>query len=186
MRSGVVLGGALRVLLVGAGVAALLTCETLPASAEPPVPVQNASFVVPGALPVETEVAATPEPDEPKVPAVIARIDLSDQTMTVYVDERLAYVFKVSTARKGYITPVGQYQAQWLSPRHRSRKYDNAPMPWSVFFHDGWAVHGTTDIRHLGKPASHGCVRLHPDNAKVFFGLVKEAGLENTLIAVVR
>ncbi|MCR4282553.1 MAG: L,D-transpeptidase [Bauldia sp.] len=117
---------------------------------------------------------------------MVARIDLSDQTMTIYVEERLAYVFKVSTARKGYITPVGFYQAEWLSPRHRSRKYDNAPMPWSVFFHQGWAIHGTTDIKRLGKPASHGCVRLHPDNAKIFFQLVKEAGLDRTLISVVR
>jgi len=106
--------------------------------------------------------------------------------MTVYVDERLAYTFLVSTARRGYITPVGEYQALWLSPRHRSRKYDNAPMPWSVFFHGGYAIHGTTDLRHLGRPASHGCVRLHPDNAKIFFNLVKELGKQNTQIAVTK
>lgn len=186
MRLGRVLRGPRQVALAGAGMAAVLAIGSLTAKAEPGAPVQNASFVMPGAVPAEAPVAAAPGPEEPSVPAVIARIDLSDQTMTVYVDEALAYVFKVSTARKGYLTPIGQYQAQWLSPRHRSRKYDNAPMPWSVFFHDGWAVHGTTDIRHLGKPASHGCVRLHPDNAKIFFSLVKEAGLQNTLIAVVR
>ena len=80
----------------------------------------------------------------------------------------------------------GQYQAEWLSPYHRSRKYHNAPMPWSVFFHGGYAVHGTTDIRHLGSPASHGCVRLHPDYAKSFFSLVKLSGKEITLISIVR
>jgi lipoprotein-anchoring transpeptidase ErfK/SrfK len=57
-------------------------------------------------------------------------------------------------------------------------------MPWSVFFHGGYAVHGTTEIRRLGKPASHGCVRLHPDNARTFFTLVKEAGLEQSQIVV--
>lgn len=126
-----------------------------------------------------------PADEETTPPAIVARIDLSDQTMTVYVAERLAYTFKVSTARRGYITPVGRYQALWLSPKHRSRKYDNAPMPWAVFFHGGYAVHGTTEIRRLGKPASHGCVRLHPDNARTFFSLVKDAGIEATLITVV-
>ncbi len=129
---------------------------------------------------------AAPAAEETTPPTIVARIDLSDQTMNVYVAEHLTYTFKVSTARRGYITPVGRYQALWLSPKHRSRKYDNAPMPWSVFFHGGYAVHGTTDIRRLGKPASHGCVRLHPDNAKTFFSLVKEAGLEATLITVVK
>ena len=83
-------------------------------------------------------------------------------------------------------TPVGRYKAEWLSRYHRSRKYDNAPMPWAVFFYGGYAVHGTTEIKRLGRPASHGCVRLHPENAKIFFSLVKKVGMPNTLITVVR
>jgi hypothetical protein len=130
--------------------------------------------------------AAVAEPEAPPKKTVVARVDLSDQTMTVYVDERLAYTFKVSTGRRGYGTPTGRWNAAWLSPRHRSRKYNNAPMPWSVFFHDGYAVHGTTDLRRLGRPASHGCVRLHPDNAKIFYSLVKENGKQNTLVSIVR
>jgi len=135
---------------------------------------------------VPPDAAVAAEEPEPPLPVVTARIDLSDQRMTVTVDERLAYTFKVSTARRGYITPVGEYHALWLSARHRSRKYDNAPMPWAVFFNGGYAIHGTTDIHHLGRPASHGCVRLLPDNAKAFFSLVKNVGMENTLIAVVQ
>jgi hypothetical protein len=132
------------------------------------------------------EAATLAEPLEPKKPLVVARVDLSDQRMYVYVDEHLFDVFKVSTARKGYVTPTGRYRAQWLSRNHRSRKYDWAPMPYSVFFHEGWAVHGTTDLKRLGRPASHGCVRLHPKNAKAFFDLVKVSGKENTIISVVR
>ncbi len=131
-------------------------------------------------------VALTDNTDEVPGPLLVARIDLSDQRMTVYLGEKLMYVFPVSSGRKGYGTPPGRYQAEWLSPHHRSRKYNNAPMPWSVFFHGGYAVHGTTDIRHLGSPASHGCVRLHPDNAKTFFSLVQLSGKENTLISIVR
>ncbi len=139
----------------------------------------------------EVDVDVTPEaavtaPEEPSVPKVVARVDLSDQTMTVYVEEKLSYVFRVSTGRRGYGTPTGQWQAQWLSPRHRSKKYHNAPMPWSVFFHGGYAVHGTTEVRRLGRPASHGCVRLLPANAKIFYKLVQENGKENTLVSVVR
>lgn len=117
---------------------------------------------------------------------VIARVDISDQRMYVYVENMLVYTWPVSTGRRGHATPTGRYQPQWLSARHRSRKYDNAPMPWSVFFHDGYAVHGTTDLRRLGRIASHGCVRLHPDNAKTFYRLVENYGKRATLITVVR
>jgi lipoprotein-anchoring transpeptidase ErfK/SrfK len=133
-----------------------------------------------------TGAAAAVTPEEPSEPLVVARIDLSDQTMTVYVDERLSYVFKVSTGRRGYGTPTGQWSAAWLSPYHRSKKYHNAPMPWSVFFHGGYAVHGTSEVRRLGRPASHGCVRLHPSNAKIFYQLVQKSGKDNTLVSIVR
>jgi lipoprotein-anchoring transpeptidase ErfK/SrfK len=153
--------------------AALLIALAVPASAAPPVTLVSAD--------AEATAVAPPPPSA----VMTAQIDISEQTMTVYVNQWLTYSFQVSTARRGYITPVGEYQALWLSPKHRSRKYDNAPMPWAVFFHGGYAVHGTTDIRHLGKPASHGCVRLHPTNARLFFSLVKVIGKENSHISVV-
>ena len=76
--------------------------------------------------------------------------------------------------------------AQWLSRYHRSLKYHYAPMPWSVFFHGGYAVHGTTEVCNLGRPASHGCVRLHPDNGRIFFQLVQTAGKANSKVAIIR
>jgi lipoprotein-anchoring transpeptidase ErfK/SrfK len=117
---------------------------------------------------------------------IVVRVDLSDQKMHVYVGEKLEYVFPVSTGRKGYGTPAGRYQVQWIHPKWRSRKYQMAPMPWSVFFHGGYAVHGTTDLRRLGRPASHGCVRLDPKNAKALYKLVEASGREYTLISIVR
>jgi lipoprotein-anchoring transpeptidase ErfK/SrfK len=113
-------------------------------------------------------------------------VDLSDQTMSVFVDDELKYVFKVSTGRRGYGTPTGQWTAEWLSRFHRSKKYHYAPMPWSVFFHGGYAVHGTTEVRNLGRPASHGCVRLHPENAKIFYQLVQASGKANARVAIVQ
>jgi len=80
------------------------------------------------------------------MPPVVAQISLSSQTMTVYLNAKPSYTFTVSTGRDGYGTPTGSWRAQWLSPRHRSSKYNNAPMPWSVFFYKGYAVHGTTEV----------------------------------------
>jgi lipoprotein-anchoring transpeptidase ErfK/SrfK len=117
---------------------------------------------------------------------LIARVSLSSQTMTVSQNGFVRYRWKVSTARKGYVTPQGSWSAKWLSRDHRSRKYDNAPMPYAVFFNGGYAVHATFDLKRLGRPASHGCIRLHPENAAEFFALASEYGLKDTKIVVTR
>jgi lipoprotein-anchoring transpeptidase ErfK/SrfK len=114
-----------------------------------------------------------------------AVIDLDDQRMRVYVNGDHEYTWKVSTGRSGHLTPTGTYKPQWLARMHYSSKYDDAPMPYSVFFHGGYAVHGTNSISRLGRPASHGCVRLHPNNAKTLFNLVKEHGKGNATIEIV-
>ncbi|CAN7465356.1 L,D-transpeptidase [Pararhizobium sp. LjRoot238] len=117
---------------------------------------------------------------------LIANISLSSQTMTVSQNGVVRYRWKVSTARKGYVTPQGSWSAKWLSRNHRSRKYDDAPMPYAVFFNGGYAVHATFDLKRLGRPASHGCIRLHPENAAEFFSLASQYGLKNTKIVVTR
>jgi lipoprotein-anchoring transpeptidase ErfK/SrfK len=115
---------------------------------------------------------------------LVAKVSIPTQTMTVTEDGVTKYQWKVSTARKGYVTPAGSYTAKWLSRDHHSKKYDNAPMPYAVFFNGGYAVHGTYELKHLGQPASHGCVRLQPQNAATFFSLAQEAGLRNTHIII--
>ncbi|AVA21892.1 L,D-transpeptidase [Rhizobium sp. LEGMi198b] len=115
---------------------------------------------------------------------VLASVDLRSQTMTVSEDGVFKYRWKVSTARRGYVTPTGSYTAKWLSRDHRSKKYDNAPMPYAVFFNGGYAVHGTYELKHLGRPASHGCVRLEPRNAATFFSMASQVGLSNTRIII--
>jgi lipoprotein-anchoring transpeptidase ErfK/SrfK len=90
----------------------------------------------------------------------------------------------VPTARSGYYTPTGSFTAQRLAAMWYSRKYDNSPMPHSIFFKGGCAIHGTEYIKRLGTPASHGCVRLHPDNAAELYSLVEENGMQNTEIVV--
>lgn len=115
---------------------------------------------------------------------LIAKVDISTQTMVVSQNGVEKYKWPVSTGRKGYSTPTGTYSAQWLSRHHRSRKYNNAPMPYAVFYHRGYAVHATYDTKRLGRPASHGCVRLAPENAAKFFALVQQAGNKNTRIVI--
>ncbi|OCW57626.1 L,D-transpeptidase [Hoeflea olei] len=113
-----------------------------------------------------------------------AKINLSSQTMVVTQNGRVKYKWAVSTGRKGYSTPTGSYSAKWLSRHHRSRKYNNAPMPYAVFFRGGYAVHATYETKRLGRPASHGCIRLHPDNAAKFFSMVQQTGNANTRIVI--
>lgn len=117
---------------------------------------------------------------------ITARIDLSDQRMRVYRDGRQIHDWPVSTARRGYRTPIGTFRPGRMHRRYFSRKYHGAPMPHSVFFLGGYAIHGTNDIRNLGRPASHGCVRLHPDNARRLFGLISDGGKQNARIVITR
>jgi lipoprotein-anchoring transpeptidase ErfK/SrfK len=116
--------------------------------------------------------------------SLVARVSLSAQTMTVTENGVVRYRWKVSTGRSGYTTPTGSWRAKWASRHHRSRKYDNAPMPYAIFFNGGYAVHATFDLKRLGRPASHGCVRLHPDNAAEFYQLAQRTGLSNTRILI--
>lgn len=113
-----------------------------------------------------------------------ARIRLSTQTMTVIKHGRVIHTWPVSTARRGYVTPRGSWRPTRLHRMWRSRKYDNAPMPYSVFYHGGYAIHGTYYVKRLGVPASHGCVRLNTANAATFYTLVKQFGPRNTRIVV--
>ena len=107
---------------------------------------------------------------------IVARVDNATQTMRVYVDGGLAFVWSVSTARPGFRTPAGRYRVRRMERMWHSRKYDWAPMPNALFFHGGYAIHGTGAVGRLGRPASHGCVRLAPGNARLLFEMVGAYG----------
>jgi lipoprotein-anchoring transpeptidase ErfK/SrfK len=115
---------------------------------------------------------------------VEARIDIASQRMVVKVDGEVRHVWKVSTGRTGFATPRGAYKPQRMHVSYFSRKYYNSPMPYSIFFRGGYAIHGTTAINRLGGPASHGCVRLATGNARTLFHLVKSAGAGRTRIVI--
>jgi len=115
---------------------------------------------------------------------VLAKVSIASQTMNVFVDGALAYRWQVSTGRPGFETPRGSFRALWLDPEHISSIYEDAPMPNSVFFNGGYAIHGSYDVRHLGRRASHGCVRLSPANAATLYGLIEDDGLAHTHIVI--
>jgi lipoprotein-anchoring transpeptidase ErfK/SrfK len=113
-----------------------------------------------------------------------ARVDISEQKMRVYSNGRLKYVWPVSTARKGKVTPRGTWRAKHLSKHHRSSRYNNAPMPYSIFYSGNFAIHGTNQTKRLGRPASAGCVRLHVDNARILYNMTQRVGLKNMKVRV--
>jgi hypothetical protein len=115
---------------------------------------------------------------------VLVNVDKSSQRMTVSVDGRPAYTFVVSTGRPGYGTPSGVYHPTHLEKQWFSKEYYNSPMPHSIFFHGGYAIHGSYEISRLGGPASHGCIRLHPADAAKLYALVSDEGMNKTTIVV--
>jgi lipoprotein-anchoring transpeptidase ErfK/SrfK len=118
-------------------------------------------------------------------PAVEIVIDVSSQTMRVDVNGWPYGRWKVSTAARGYHTPRGTWRPFLLKRMHYSSKYENAPMPYSIFFLGGYAIHATYYIKQLGRPASHGCIRLHPRNAERLYKLVQKHGKGATRIRIV-
>jgi L,D-transpeptidase catalytic domain len=104
---------------------------------------------------------------------IVVTVDKSAQRLTVSVDGVKRYNWPVSTARIGYRTPVGTYRPERLERQCFSSKYNWSPMPHSIFFDGGYAIHGSYEVSRLGSPASHGCIRLRPDNAALLYSLVQ-------------
>ena len=109
-------------------------------------------------------------------------VDKTAQRLSVDVDGARRYDWPVSTARWGYRTPNGVYRPERLARKWFSRKYDWSPMPYSIFFDGGYAIHGSYEVSRLGRPPSHGCIRLHPNNAKILFDLVQTHARETRIV----
>jgi lipoprotein-anchoring transpeptidase ErfK/SrfK len=102
---------------------------------------------------------------------IIIDVDKSSQKMSIIVDGIPRYNWAVSTGVHG--TPSGNFRPQSLSLHHRSSLFGGAAMPYSIFYSGNFAIHGTPYVRNLGTRASHGCIRLHPDNAAILFSMVQ-------------
>lgn len=151
----------------------------VPAKAEAPAATPQA-----GQTAATTVAAPAATPAAPTPPAIVVRVNLASQKMDVSVGGAHKYSWPVSSGRAGYPTPRGAWRAQWTARIWHSRKYDNAPMPHSIFFTGGYAIHATYATGMLGRPASHGCIRLSPGNAATLYNLVQKHGTRNTQIQV--
>jgi hypothetical protein len=120
----------------------------------------------------------------PAQASILIQVDQSTQHMSVEVDGERLYDWRVSTGRPGYDTPNGAFRPNRMDADHFSQEYDNAPMPNAIFFDlHGHAIHGSYDP--VGHPAaSHGCVRLDPENAAKLFDLVTQEGMANTTVEI--
>lgn len=133
----------------------------------------------------EAEAARTHKLREPPLPAiVIVNISVSSQSLYLSVNGWPTGTWQVSTAGVGYHTPRGTFRVQRMAKDWFSRKYDNSPMPNSLFFDGGIAIHGTNHVRNIGRPVSHGCVRLLPQDAERLYTLVEQYGAKRTQITV--
>lgn len=124
---------------------------------------------------------------------VWAQIIKSEQRMYLYIDGRVEQIFDVSTGVRGYGTPDMELNPNGrIYDRYTSRKFPGGDynglgnMPYAVFLKGGYAIHGTTkgNWEKLGTPASHGCIRLHPDHAFYFNRLVREQGIKNVWVTI--
>lgn len=151
-----------------------------------------AALAVPGVAEAAKPAAKkTPEKAKPaekkKPPAkrLVITINKASQKMTVTLDGKAKYKWPVSTGMTGYDTPSGTFRPFRMEKVYFSKEWDDAPMPHSIFFTTrGHAVHGSYYVKSLGRRASHGCVRLHPDNAAKLFALVQKTGMSNTSVIV--
>jgi hypothetical protein len=117
-----------------------------------------------------------------RVEIIISKVS---QKMTVVVDGSTEYVWPVSTGAARYETPTGSFRPFRMEAEHFSKEWDDAPMPHSIFFTgEGHAIHGSFHVKSLGRKASHGCVRLAPENAAILFDIVQSAGMSNTRVVL--
>ncbi len=124
---------------------------------------------------------------------IFADVRRSVQKLFLYIGGELKDSFPVSTGMRKFETPDintrphGPLFIKYISKKFPGGNYQGlGNMPYAVFVRGGYAIHGTTkgNFSKLGKPASHGCIRLHPDNARIFYELVKRIGLGNTWVIV--
>ncbi len=113
----------------------------------------------------------------PALAKVGIRVDLGRQSITVVKNNEPPIIWKISSGRPGYETPTGRFIMQRMDADHFSDEYDQAPMPYAIFFSRGLAIHGSTQPG-LGRPASHGCVRLSVDHARELYGWVEQYGAD--------
>jgi lipoprotein-anchoring transpeptidase ErfK/SrfK len=169
-----------------AGAQAQSNSTGAPTSSNPATPKTGSNAATSTTESNSTAAQAESKPETKKTgSSVLITVDKTKQEMTVFIDGVKKYDWPVSTGRPGYSTPSGTYTATSMNEIWYSKQWDNSPMPHSIFFmKDGHAIHGSYEVKTLGKPVSHGCVRISPQNAATLYALVEKNGMENTQVVL--
>jgi lipoprotein-anchoring transpeptidase ErfK/SrfK len=158
-----------------------------PSAARPGAEAESASPAPTSSDQAVPEAKPAPETTQPRkaaAPEILIMVSKPTQSMTVTVDGRVRYRWRVSTGATHYSTPDGSYTPFRMELMHYSREFDNAGMPHAIFFTQrGHSIHGS-DHPGLGTAVSHGCVRLTLSNATTLYQLVKSVGMAKTKVVV--
>ena len=174
-------------LLSGAAQAATSATAPPPEKAKPvaKAPAKTTVAKKPAAKKAPAKKQVVKKKSPPPPPRLIITVNKVSQKMTVVLDGDELYKWPVSTGAPGYETPSGTFRPFRLEKEHFSKEWDDAPMPYSIFFTgDGHALHGSYHVKSLGRRASHGCVRILPANAAILFALVQKTGMSNTRVII--
>jgi hypothetical protein len=139
-----------------------------------------AAFLFFGALDCPSGIAGPPElvpipPDPAETTATYTLVSLPSSTVDVelWLGERMGRFgdleFPMLGGKPGHETPRGAFRVEWRNRMHYSRQFNNAPMPYSVFFRGGAAIHeGSLSVR------SHGCIHVARSVAAKIFSNVRD------------
>lgn len=147
-----------------------------------------------GQLPIESQFTFSLQQDCYRLEcSVYAHVVKAEQKLYLYLNGRLEYTWFVSSGGVGHTTPDfdkhpdGRIYDRYTSTKFPGGNYNGlGNMPYAVFIKDGFAIHGTTqgNFSRLGTPASHGCVRVHPENGKIFNRLVRQFGVRDVWVTI--
>jgi lipoprotein-anchoring transpeptidase ErfK/SrfK len=172
--------------------AAMIPVVAQAATSPTPPPPEKSKPVAKKPAPAKPAAAKKPDPKKkvvkkapPPPPRLIITVNKVSQKMTVELDGDQLYKWPISTGAPGYETPSGNFRPFRMEKEHFSKEWDDAPMPYSIFFTgEGHALHGSYHVKSLGRRASHGCVRILPANAAILFALVQKTGMSNTRVII--
>lgn len=99
------------------------------------------------------------------------QVDLSNQRLYAWEGDTPVYAVIVSTGKPSTPTVRGVFAVQSMhrTTRMRGATYDVPNVPWTMYFHRGYAIHGAYWHHNFGTPVSHGCVNVAVDHAEWFF-----------------
>jgi len=113
-------------------------------------------------------------------------VDISQQSMRVYQGNRRIYHWRVSTGRRGFGTPRGNFRAKFIRKRHRSHICHGQFMMNAIVLNDKLAIFGSNSTWKLGQNVSYGCVKISKENSKKLYKLVQSYGKNRVRVKITR